>query len=290
MNYGPIVFLSAFLALAASWSGFVLAPQLQLGTEPQLKALGTGDAYPQPLPGEAAQGADLYRSYGCVYCHSQRVEQKGVRAQMILTEVGTNPPAVLEILSRLNAGYARADLNSPEPTFELPDTQVVGPIAKDLGELGAKARVEVQPYGPDVSRGWGRRRSVAADYGYDHPVQIGGLRVGPDLANVGVRLPDADWHLRHLYAPQVVVEGSTMPAYRFLFEQHPVGSQPSPDALELPPGYAPEAGYEIVPTEAAHKLVSYLLSLRRDTALEEAPYWPVPVPLVDTNSAASVNP
>lgn len=289
MNYGPIIFLSAFLALAASWGGFVLGPQLQLGTQPQVKALGTGEAYPQPLPGMAAQGADLYRSYGCVYCHSQRVEQKGVRAQLILTEIGTNPPAVLEILSRLKTGYARADLNSPEPTFELPDTQVVGPIAKDLAELGAKVRVEVQPYGPDVARAWGKRRSVAADYGFDYPVQIGGLRAGPDLANVGARLPDAAWHLRHLYAPQII-EGSTMPAYRFLFETRKIGGRPSPDALELPPGYAPEAGYEIVPTEAAHKLVSYLLNLRRDAALEEAPYWPVPVAVPDTNAPAPATP
>jgi len=31
MNYGPLVFLGAFFALAASWFGFVLTPQLQVG-------------------------------------------------------------------------------------------------------------------------------------------------------------------------------------------------------------------------------------------------------------------
>ena len=31
MNYGPLLFLAAFFALAGSWSGFVLAPQFQIG-------------------------------------------------------------------------------------------------------------------------------------------------------------------------------------------------------------------------------------------------------------------
>ena len=31
MNNGPLVFLAAFFALASSWCGFVLAPQLQIG-------------------------------------------------------------------------------------------------------------------------------------------------------------------------------------------------------------------------------------------------------------------
>ncbi len=51
-----------------------------------------------------------------------------------------------------------------------------------------------------------------------HPVQLGSLRVGPDLADVGARLPDANWQLLHLYAPQSVVKNSAMPPFRFLFE------------------------------------------------------------------------
>ena len=31
MNYGPLIFLSAFFALVGSWFGFVLGPQLQVG-------------------------------------------------------------------------------------------------------------------------------------------------------------------------------------------------------------------------------------------------------------------
>jgi len=31
MNYGPLIFLAAFFALAGSWFGFVLTPQIQVG-------------------------------------------------------------------------------------------------------------------------------------------------------------------------------------------------------------------------------------------------------------------
>lgn len=41
-------------------------------------------------------------------------------------------------------------------------------------------------------------------------------RVGPDLGLEGHRRSD-DWHLAHLYAPDAVVPGSRMPAYRHLF-------------------------------------------------------------------------
>ena len=41
-------------------------------------------------------------------------------------------------------------------------------------------------------------------------------------------------------------------------------NEPSEDALDFPPGseYAPEPGYEIVPTRRATALVEYLLSLK----------------------------
>ncbi|HET8948467.1 MAG TPA: cbb3-type cytochrome c oxidase subunit II, partial [Candidatus Polarisedimenticolia bacterium] len=48
-------------------------------------------------------------------------------------------------------------------------------------------------------------------------------RVGPDLGLEGHRRSD-DWHAAHLYAPEVLVPGSRMPASRHLFA--PGGSQP----------------------------------------------------------------
>ena len=136
---------------------------------------------------------------------------------------------------------------------------------------------QVQP--PEISvddeRGWGQRRSVARDYLYDYPVQLGQLRLGPDLSNIGLRQTNVLWHLTHLYAPKTVVEGSTMPHYRFLFEKRELmGETPAPAALPL--GELVEPGYEVVPKQEAHELVAYLLSLRNEVSILEAQLPPPP--------------
>ena len=46
MKTGFSVFFAAFIALGASWCGFVLAPVLQLGTAKQTEVLNSGDTYP----------------------------------------------------------------------------------------------------------------------------------------------------------------------------------------------------------------------------------------------------
>ena len=77
MKSSSIIFLAAFIALSASWGGFVLVPQLQLGRADQAKTVPAEDKYPIARPGLAQQGAEVYRSLGCVYCHSQQVGQTG---------------------------------------------------------------------------------------------------------------------------------------------------------------------------------------------------------------------
>jgi len=46
--------------------------------------------------------------------------------------------------------------------------------------------------GSDIERKWGERRSAPRDYIFDHPVLLGKMRMGPDLANVGHRAPITD--------------------------------------------------------------------------------------------------
>lgn len=77
MNPGPLLFLATFFALATSWLGFVLVPNLQLGREPQVEIQATGQLYPPMRPGLARQGESVYRANGCYYCHSQQVRPKG---------------------------------------------------------------------------------------------------------------------------------------------------------------------------------------------------------------------
>ena len=67
-------------------------------------------------------------------------------------------------------------------------------------------RDEVERYG---------HPSLAAESMYDHPLQWGSKRNGPDLARVGGKRTDA-WHVAHLTNPRSVAPQSIMPPYAFL--------------------------------------------------------------------------
>ncbi len=199
------LFLVASVTLGSSWYAFLVAPFQQVGHEQPSVAEATGEIYPTAPPGQVKRGEEVYRSNGCVYCHTQQVR-------------GT---------------------------------------------------------GGDIPR-WGQRRTVARDYLYQSPVQLGSQRKGPDLSNVGARRTSEAWHLRHLYAPEWMVEGSTMPPYRYLFEIRKVVGDGSPDALNLTAlglkeQVSPNGRYELVPTEDAKALVDYLLHLKAEVPLFEAP-------------------
>lgn len=85
----------------------------------------------------------------------------------------------------------------------------------------------------DLARGWGSRRSNPQDYIYDYPLLLGTERNGPDLANVGARLSNDNWHYTHFYDPQLITQGSIMAPFRFLFILKKIGDQPSPDGLKF---------------------------------------------------------
>jgi cytochrome c oxidase cbb3-type subunit 2 len=144
---------------------------------------------------------------------------------------------------------------------------------------------------PDFERGWGQRRNVAQDYLHDHPVLIGDLRWGPDLSNVGARRPDGFWHLQHLYDPAAKSPGSKMPPYRYLFEERELAPGQKPSPTSIASRESADGGIEVVPKQEAYDLRDYLLSLRSEFALPEAP---LPAPdtnqppaNVDTNAPAS---
>lgn len=147
-------------------------------------------------------------------------------------------------------------------------------------------QVRVRGYGKDLERGWGKRNTVLRDFIYDEHVFLGQTRVGPDLADVGNRpYSTPEWHLLHLYNPRLLVEKSYMPQYPYLFETRKIRGQRSARALQLPAGAVKE-GYEVVPTREATALVEYLMSLRSDTPIFEAPLNPRPKPPEETNAPA----
>ena len=152
-------------------------------------------------------------------------------------------------------------------------------VYQDLGCVSCHSQqVRREGLGYDIgenSRGWGERQSVARDYVREERVLLGSQRVGPDLRNLSARTNSAggeftaDWLYRYLYDPKLVMEGSAMPRYAFLFKKQPIVGQPSSKALELPESHAAEPGFEVVPTARAEALVAYLQSLKDTYAYPE---------------------
>jgi cytochrome c oxidase cbb3-type subunit 2 len=122
----------------------------------------------------------------------------------------------------------------------------------------------------DMDKTWGARPNVAADYAHNQRMTwwmntatlMGTERTGPDLTNIGSRLPSDDWHLLHLYNPRAVVAESIMPAYPWMFEQkHEVAKEDR--VVNVPDEFL--YGYEgkIVAKKEALQLVAYLQSLKQ---------------------------
>jgi cytochrome c oxidase cbb3-type subunit II len=115
-----------------------------------------------------------------------------------------------------------------------------------------------------------RRETTVFDYEGEEFAQIGLTRTGPDLQNVGRRVEGyvagrgtsaEQWFYMHLYNPRAGDEyWSACPSNPHLFETVEVRGQGGGEAL---PVAAPE-GREVLPTDEARALVSYLISLKKD--------------------------
>ncbi|MDP3849403.1 MAG: cbb3-type cytochrome c oxidase subunit II [Luteolibacter sp.] len=122
----------------------------------------------------------------------------------------------------------------------------------------------------DPDRGDTRRETNAYDFNGETFAQIGLMRMGPDLSNLGRRLEyllaagvnSEQWLYSHLYNPRANTElwNSTCPPHPFLFVNREVKGNPSDDALPIDAG----PGRELVPDSDAKALISYLLSLKKD--------------------------
>jgi cytochrome c oxidase cbb3-type subunit II len=122
-------------------------------------------------------------------------------------------------------------------------------------------------YTSDKGRGWGPRATVPADYINDKPHQLGTMRTGPDLINIGVRQPSEQWHHAHLFNPRSLMPWSIMPAFPYLYTVRDSASiKPGEVAFTVPGGKLP-AGKVIVPTDDGDALVVYLKSLKRTYAI-----------------------
>ena len=274
MNNGLLLFFGILLAMVSSWFGFVHSPQLQFGNQlPELDE-STGISFPGPRSGAANRGRDIYRQNGCVSCHTQQVRQSGYDFSVVVDDFGTNTVQVSESLASVTSLYSTGT-----PLPETPFTVKSGlnlrgaeAMVKVLSNTGAATMAVISPKGADIERGWGLRRTVGRDYLLDTPVMLGSQRIGPDLSNLGNRNPDTNWHLVHLFNPRLTVEDSVMPSYRYLFDKRPFNGVAAPDALRFNGELViDDLGRQVIPRSSAKELVAYLLSLRLDQPIFEAP-------------------
>ena len=126
-------------------------------------------------------------------------------------------------------------------------------------------QVRLVEAGFDVERGWGKRPSVARDYVLQSHVLIGNTRVGPDLANLGMREYSDEWLHQHLFEPQSLVAESLCPPSPFLYD---VSNEAKEGSIEIAASEGNEARF-VNPSLRARGIVAYLQALRQDYELPE---------------------
>lgn len=139
-------------------------------------------------------------------------------------------------------------------------------------------------------KGWGQdqgprpseavRANTLRDYLSEPYAFLGAQRIGPDLANAGWRFEERSQVHLQFYSPRATDEWSVMPSFKHLYKVRKRQGQGAKTALSLPAKFAPEAGYEVVPTAEAEALVDYVLSLKKD----------YPVPGISAAVTASTEP
>jgi cbb3-type cytochrome oxidase cytochrome c subunit len=101
--------------------------------------------------------------------------------------------------------------------------------------------------GSDIERKWGERRSAPRDYIFERPVELGKMRMGPDLANIGHRAPAEDQNASAQASPGPGTTASPVNA-------SPAGSASPPTApgnQVAKPQASPAAAPNAAPSPAA---------------------------------------
>ena len=142
----------------------------------------------------------------------------------------------------------------------------------------------------EMDRVWGSRPSIPSDYHYSKqrmnvwqqsPSLLGSERTGPDLTSIGQRQPGEQWHLLHLYDPRMVVKGSIMPRYPWLFQEVDSVASIGQVVVPVPADRLKDPKSKVIATRAANDLVAYLISLKQTPLPEGTPpavFLPSPGP------------
>jgi len=281
------LFIGLFGTFAFSWVGLTVIPNWQIGAlNPQTDEEGA-DAYPTPKSGMADRGRRIYAANGCIYCHSQQIRPDYDSSDIDrVRDAGPSPgPKWAErrsaprdyifdrpvVLGQERMGPDVANIGKAAPTEE--EKPAAAPPANAPPNSPAPAQ---SPPGNASAPKPGISGSPAAPANSPAPPAAAAnpspaASASPNPTGLPPAYSEA-WHHRHLYSPRSMSpdnRDSTMPAYKFLYEKHPISGERSADALQLEGRDAPPPGWEVVPTYEAKCLVAYLMSLDQSHPLKE---------------------
>jgi cytochrome c oxidase cbb3-type subunit 2 len=148
----------------------------------------------------------------------------------------------------------------------------------------------------EMDKMWGARPSIPSDYFYSKermntwqqsPSILGSERTGPDLTNVGERLPSETWQYIHLYNPRAMVPQSIMPAFSWLFEVKANADSAKDVLVNVPEDFRKGIKGDIVATKDAQDLVAYLLSLKQTPMPKPEDFLPTPKSILGKSSPSA---
>jgi cytochrome c oxidase cbb3-type subunit 2 len=232
--------LTASFGLA--WLSVVVVPFFQLRTPSPVSFKEgidekTGLYHPKRA-GRVVNGAAVYAENGCYLCHTQVVRPTYAGMDVARPDVAGLSPALhpdgidsrreSNVFDYLGLDYAMIGKSRVGP-------DLMNLMARVEARIRTKAKADKDPEKRELTDG--QVAGIAREYLYKH---LYDARTIPAVA---------DW--------------SSCPPMPFLFEEREITGQRSERALDVPL----EDGWEIVPTDRADSLVSYLLSLRHDDAV-----------------------
>jgi cytochrome c oxidase cbb3-type subunit II len=295
----PLI-LGIFGTFSFSWLGLTVIPNFQIGhLNPQMDEEGT-DVYPAPKSGMAERGRRVYVANGCFYCHTEQIrpyyaandidrkwgERRSAPRDYIfdrpvllgkermgpdLSNIGKRAPAEGEPPNAANAPMtAPAGAASPAQSPAVSPAPPAASPAQSAGAASPAQSPAVSPAPPAASPAQSPSGSPPSPaQSPSAPNAPPTPAPSPNPVTGDLPMYSAAWHHRHLYSPRSVTLDSNMPAFRFLYEKRPIGSEPSANAVQLTASDTPPIGWEIVPTYEAECLVAYLMSLDQSHPLKE---------------------
>jgi len=261
------LFIGLFGTFAFSWVGLTLIPNFQIGhLDPQTDEEGT-DVYPVPQSGMAERGRRIYVANGCAYCHSEQLRPDYVASDIDRKrDLGPHPKwgerrsaprdyifARPVLLGKARLGPDLANIGKAAPAEEESPAAVTGGSPASTAQAAAKNPAPASPAPPNAPS---PAPKTAANPSPAASASPSASLLAPETKPGEPRPYSAAWHHRHLYSPRDVNRDSDMPAYRFLYEKHPVAGERSADALQLTGSDAPAPGWEIVPSKDTNCLVA----------------------------------